>query len=48
MPSPGKYHATKDQCIYSCVCCGTDLFDTKTKFHSCTGWPSFFAPPYPN
>jgi len=40
----GKYHATKDPGIYRCVCCGTDLFDSDTKFDSGTGWPSFFAP----
>lgn len=43
----GKYHATKDPGIYRCVCCGTDLFDAKTKFDSGTGWPSFFAPVSP-
>jgi peptide-methionine (R)-S-oxide reductase len=40
----GKYHATKDPGIYRCVCCGTDLFDSVTKFDSGTGWPSFYAP----
>jgi peptide-methionine (R)-S-oxide reductase len=40
----GKYHASKEPGIYACVCCGTDLFDAKTKFDSGTGWPSFFAP----
>lgn len=40
----GKYHATKEPGIYTCVCCGTDLFDSRTKFDSGTGWPSFFAP----
>jgi peptide-methionine (R)-S-oxide reductase len=29
---------------YDCVCCGTPLFDSNTKFESRTGWPSFTAP----
>jgi peptide-methionine (R)-S-oxide reductase len=40
----GKYHALKEHGIYTCICCGTDLFLSDTKFDSGTGWPSFSAP----
>jgi peptide-methionine (R)-S-oxide reductase len=29
---------------YKCVCCGQPLFRSDTKYHSGSGWPSFYAP----
>jgi peptide-methionine (R)-S-oxide reductase len=40
----GKYAETHDDGLYHCVCCATTLFDSKTKFDSGTGWPSFYQP----
>jgi len=43
-PFTGKYWKNKAHGIYKCVCCGTPLFDSSTKFESGTGWPSFYEP----
>ena len=43
-PFTGKYWNSKEKGIYVCVCCGSDLFSSDTKFDSGTGWPSFYAP----
>jgi peptide-methionine (R)-S-oxide reductase len=40
----GQYYNTKDKGQYRCVCCGTPLFSSETKYDSGSGWPSFWAP----
>jgi peptide-methionine (R)-S-oxide reductase len=40
----GKYAFNHADGLYSCICCGTTAFDSKTKFESGTGWPSFYQP----
>jgi peptide-methionine (R)-S-oxide reductase len=43
-PYSGKYNDHHEDGLYRCVCCDTALFDSRTKFESGTGWPSFWKP----
>jgi peptide-methionine (R)-S-oxide reductase len=40
----GKYYNFKGNGLYACVCCGSGLFSSETKYDSGTGWPSFWEP----
>lgn len=40
----GKYWDNHEEGLYRCACCGTELFNSDTKYESGTGWPSFYSP----
>ncbi len=40
----GQYYEHDADGIYRCAACGQPLFDAQTKYHSGSGWPSFYAP----
>ncbi len=44
MPFSGEYCEIYSPGMYTCLCCGTELFDSTGKFNSGTGWPSFSEP----
>ena len=40
----GKYYDYHEDGIYVCKACSNELFDSKAKYNSGSGWPSFFQP----
>ena len=43
-PFTGEYYKTKTDGVYTCSCCGAELFLSETKYESGSGWPSFYKP----
>lgn len=43
-PHSGELCTAYEPGVYRCACCDTPLFDSRIKFDSGTGWPSFTQP----
>lgn len=43
LPFSGKYNSHFEDGVYLCAGCNTTLFESKSKFNSGCGWPSFDA-----
>lgn len=43
-PGTSPLNAEKRDGRFHCAGCGAPLFEAETKYESCSGWPSFWAP----
>ncbi|HGN1707152.1 TPA: peptide-methionine (R)-S-oxide reductase MsrB [Providencia rettgeri] len=43
-PFSGKLLHNRKEGVYECLCCGSPLFNSETKFDAGCGWPSFYEP----
>jgi peptide-methionine (R)-S-oxide reductase len=43
-PFTGEYEDVESKGTYTCVCCGQPLFSSDAKYHSGSGWPSYWQP----
>lgn len=43
-PFTCTFDEIKEWGVFQCIRCGTDLFANEVKFHSGTGWPSYYEP----
>lgn len=43
-PFCGLLHDSEEPGSYFCICCNLELFSSANKFHSGSGWPSFYQP----
>ena len=43
IPFSGSLNYEKRSGVYLCICCDNKLFQSKEKFESGSGWPSFYA-----
>lgn len=43
-PGTGEYYHVDKDGTYLCAACGFELFSSEAKYHSGSGWPSFYEP----
>jgi peptide-methionine (R)-S-oxide reductase len=43
-PFSSEFADTETEGTYVCVCCGQPLFSSDAKYHSGSGWPSYYQP----